>query len=58
MNRIELPLLILGLSLAPLLCWAAEPKPIVVALFTEGKEVVIQPRAADLKKSAGSLRNN
>ena len=26
MNRIVLPLLTLGLSLAPVLCWAAEPK--------------------------------
>ncbi len=25
MNRIALPLLMLGLSLAPVLCWAAEP---------------------------------
>lgn len=27
MNRIVFPLLTLGLSLTPLLCWAAEPKP-------------------------------
>ena len=27
MNRIALPLLMLGLALAPVLCWAAESKP-------------------------------